>query len=147
MPPQGLFGAQMPGNAGFKVSFCAAGINVAPGREEKFTEPTSGNLNRTCDCDSELVSNEGRRHVVLLHVGSCAWRHLPLPPLTRLAACLLHLEVWIAPTLEAHASAAVGELRIVGDEEVDAVFAGWVVAGQFLMPYAATPMVAVSIVP
>jgi hypothetical protein len=30
---------------------------------------------------------------------------------------------------------------------VDAVFAGWVVAGQFLMPYAATPMVAVSIVP
>ena len=46
------------------------------------------------------------------------------PPLTRLAACILHLEVRIAPALEAHAPAAVGKLRIVGDEKVDAVLAG-----------------------
>ena len=124
MPPQGLFGAQMPGNAGFKVSFCAAGINVAPGREEKFTEPTNGNSNRVRDCDSQLVGDKRRWHVALLDVGSDAGRHLPVPPLTPFPGSLLHLKVRIPPALEAHAPAPVGKVWIVGDEEVDAVLAG-----------------------
>jgi hypothetical protein len=32
--------------------------------------------------------------------------------------------MWIPPALETHASAPVWELRIIGDEEVDAVLAG-----------------------